>query len=1008
MSFPSKNQNFPGSGDVLLNNHPLPTWLVDSGDLQIYYSNKPAAGFYAYSAEEFFDKSFLDLFTEESRIRFFQKLAQTTDPARLNGCYRHRKKDGEIFCIQLFASGIKIDNKNFYQLTAVPDPEQKNLEEESIRYKSYIENCSAGIYCHEFKKPVPVTISPEDFIARLKVDGAISECNKAMADMYGFAHPSNAVGLLPSQLMDLTDPVNVSFIRSFIASGFKAFTAESHEKDKNGHSKYFLNNAIGVIENGYLKRIWGTQIDITERKQAEKNLAESEKRFKEVADSAPVMIWMSDENDRLIYLNKKWLEFTGEDISGTEAPDWFSFVHPDDYAKAKERYDTAFRQKHQATLIYRLRRKDGAYRWVHDVSIPRLLSDGSFVGYIGSVVEIEEQKQKEEQLRYQATIFENVSDIIVTSDLNCVVKSWNKAAEDFYGINAKDCIGKPLTEIIQPDYQAMTRQEVLARLFETGIWKGEVAFRNKEGQLKYVLNTLSVVVNEKGERTGVLTVGRDITERKIAEQKLQQSEGFYRTLIADSLDGIILMNAQGKINFCSPSVKNVLGFEVQEVEGRNGFEFVHPEDLAWALQSFEREVLENPEVKFITVRLRKKTGEWVWCLVRGHNLLNNPYVGNIVVYFHDDSFRKQASEALKESEKRFRSLIRDLQVGVFLSDKDGEIIMCNKALSLMLSIPEEMIVGKKVYDILSDDMVNERAEPIPRHERPLTLTIQSAQAVKGAVVGVLHPITNERKWVMVNADPILEDDGSIKHVVCSMMDITERKRLEQKLISDQISHQKELTQATIDGQEAERREIGKELHDNIGQQLTTIKLFLDMVKATAGDSSMEMVNMAMKGVADVINEIRSMSRSLLPHTLKDLGLVDSVSELIDSVGRAQLMKINFVCDEFEEELLPENQKLTLFRITQEQLNNITRHAGAKNILISLRNSHQSVALEIRDDGKGFDKKKLRRGLGFTNIRNRAELFGGTAEVFSKPGEGCALKVYMPVKLSGAPLLDAHN
>ncbi len=162
-------------------------------------------------------------------------------------------------------------------------------------------------------------------------------------------------------------------------------------------------------------------------------------------------------------------------------------------------------------------------------------------------------------------------------------------------------------------------------------------------------------------------------------------------------------------------------------------------------------------------------------------------------------------------------------------------------------------------------------------KRPLTLTVQSKQTVKGAVIGVFHPITKERSWVIVNADPILDDNGDIKHIVCSVTDITGRKKLEQKLMADQIAHQKQLTQATIDGQEAERREIGKELHDNIGQQLTTIKLFLDMVKSTADDVTIEMANMALKGVSDVINEIRSMSRALVPYTLKDLGLVESIS-----------------------------------------------------------------------------------------------------------------------------------
>jgi PAS domain S-box-containing protein len=1009
----SFKNNLP-TDNLLINSHPLPTWLVDVQAFQIHTANKSAVALYNYSVSEFQNRSFLDLFVEESRVKFFQKATRATDAKQLSGCYQQYKRNKDILFVELFACEVVIDNKHFYQLTTINNIDSsrayQKIQEERDRYKTYIENCSAGIYCHEFKEPISINASIDEFVAHIKTDGAISECNKATADMYGFEQASDLIGLLPGQLLDLNDSANIDYLKCFLANECKSLNAESYEKDKNGNSKYFLNNAIGIIEDGLLKRIWGTQIDITENKQAEKNFIESEKRFREVADSAPVMIWMGDENNKITYLNKKWLEFTGREITETASAGWASFVHPHDLKKAKDQYDKAFQNREEITLIYRLQSKDGTYRWVHDVSIPRFLSDNSFVGYIGSVVDIEQQKIKEEQLRYQATIMDNVSDIIITSELDCTIRSWNKTAEEFYGITAQQAVGKLVTEVVQLDYQDTTRDKTVDQLFQTGIWKGEVAYKDKNDELKYLLNTVSLVVNENGEKIGVLTVGRDITDHKKAEQRLQQSEVFYRTLIADSLDGILLMDEQGRIRFCSPSVRHVLGYEAEEIEERNGFEFVHPEDISWAFQSFQKEIVERPEIKFITIRLLHKTGQWIWCMVRGHNLLNNPNINGLVIYFHDDTLRKQTSDALKESEKRFRSLIRDLQVGVFLSGKAGDIIMCNKALSQMLSVPEEMIVGKNVYDIMADDMINENEELIPRNERPLTLTIQSKQSVKGVVIGVFHPITKERSWVLINSDPILDEDGEIKHVVCSVTDITDRKKLERKLIADQVSHQKQLTQATIDGQEAERREIGKELHDNIGQQLTTIKLFLDMVKSTAvNEATIEMANMALKGVGDVINEIRSISRSLVPYTLKDLGLIDSVIELVEAANRVQLANIEFVYEYFEEETIPENQKLTLFRIIQEQLNNIAKHAKAKNVIITIQNTSQGVILEIKDDGQGFDSQKTRNGLGITNICNRAELFGGTAEVLSQPGKGCMVKVIIPAFYSQPlPISNSYN
>lgn len=744
-------------------------------------------------------------------------------------------------------------------------------------------------------------------------------------------------------------------------------------------------------DNGNLLGYLISATDITERKESESRLIESEQRFRDMADSSPSMIWLSDENDNTIYINKRYLEFIGRDICN-DPTGWSSMIHPADLKKAVSEYSKGIESRQQIVNVYRCRRGDGVYRWVHDICVPRFLSNGKFVGYAGSIVDIEDEKQKHEQLLYQSTILENVSDIVVTTDLEYKVKTWNKIAEAYYGFPAEEAIGQRIGDLVKFTFHETTAERALDELKEKGIWKGEVSLTTGDGQTNHFFHTVKYVYDEAGLKIGYLAVGRDITGKRNTEEKLKQSELFYRALIADSLDGMLLMNKDGAITFASPSVKNILEYEVDDIVGKNGFDFIHPEDLAWAFESFQREIEHNTEVNFITIRLLNKSGQWLWCNVRGHDLLNNPNVKSVVVYFHDDTLRKQAQDALQDSETRFRSLVRDLQTGVFLSDGGGNIIMCNKALAAMLSVPEEMIIGKNVYEIMSHDMIDEKNEIIPIAERPLTLTLRSKKTIKDAVLGVLHPVTKERSWIMVNSNPILDEDGNIKHAVCSVMDLTERKKLEQQLIADQISHQRQLTQATIDGQENERRSIGKELHDNVGQQLTTIKLFLDYAKSSASGETFEMVNMALKAVSDVINDVRAISRSLVPSTLKDLGLIESINELVDTFMRTRVLDIEFEHIEFAEHVIPENQKLSLFRIVQEQLNNIIKHSGAKNVSIRLFSKKDEFVLEIRDDGKGFDPECFSKGIGILNIKNRAELFNGKAEIFSQPGNGCLLRV----------------
>lgn len=596
--------------------------------------------------------------------------------------------------------------------------------------------------------------------------------------------------------------------------------------------------------------------------------------------------------------------------------------------------------------------------------------------------------------RLQSLVFKNVADIIITTDLDFCIQSWNKIAEEFYGITAHEAIGRRMNSLIQFQYYGTTITEAASILQKEKIWKGEVSFTNKKGEAFFFLQTVKYALDEAGNETGILAVGRNITERKSAEDSLQKSEQFYRTLIADSRDVTMLLNASGKITFSTRSIKRLLGYELEEVLGNNAFRYVHPEDHAWASKAFDKELEEDPEIKFIVVRLLKKDGSWLWCMLRGHNLLHVPSISSMALYIHDDTPRKMASEALMESEKRFRTLIKDLQIGVLLQNAQGKIEMTNSVMCRLFDISEEAILGGKIWEVYAD-VIHEDGTAFLQTERPSFKAMQTGQLVKDVVMGVWHNERKERIWIMISADPIMDENGTLINVVCSFTDLTDRKKSEKKSLAEKMAHQRQLAQATIDGQEKERLEIGKELHDNIGQQLTTVKLFLDLAKTSATAENAEMIGMALKGISTIINEVRAVSHTLVPPTLKDLGFIDSVNELIDSLHYTQALTLELDYFGFDEDLLPDNKKLALYRIIQEQLNNIIKHADAKVVSISLRSGDDAIILQIKDDGNGFDCSKIRKGLGLDGITNRAELFGGKAEITSSPGNGCHVKVSLP-------------
>ncbi len=489
----------------------------------------------------------------------------------------------------------------------------------------------------------------------------------------------------------------------------------------------------------------------------------------------------------------------------------------------------------------------------------------------------------------------------------------------------------------------------------------------------------------------------DFTEKKKVAEQAMQSELFFRALIADSLDGILLVDQVGTISFSSESVVNILGYEPEDLVGNNSFDYVHPDDIQLCRSAFEDELKQEPQRKFIGIRLLQKSGEWLWCMVRGHNLLSNPVVGKMLIYFCDDTFRRSIEAALIESRERFFHLIQHLNVGIVLCDADGQILLCNQTcLDIFKVSSEEDLVRKSVFNP-TVRLIYEDGKLMPLAEYPFAQAIKTKKVIRDHIVGIEKNESGSFTWLQINAQPVLEADQTIKHIICSFIDITEQRSLAQQFKQQELQKQKQLMQATIDGQERERSEISRELHDNISQHLTTTRIYLEVAKDKVEGPLFDMINQAHKGLMYISHEIRRLSQSLAPPELRDIGLVESIRDLCDLLKNLHAFSIKFEHHAFNEDKIPDAMKLMLFRILQEQVNNIIRHANASNIIVTLEADASDLKLFIADDGKGYDPQLIKKGLGLTNIINRVELFDGTAEVITSPGNGCFLQVRVPLK-----------
>lgn len=255
-------------------------------------------------------------------------------------------------------------------------------------------------------------------------------------------------------------------------------------------------------------------------------------------------------------------------------------------------------------------------------------------------------------------------------------------------------------------------------------------------------------------------------------------------------------------------------------------------------------------------------------------------------------------------------------------------------------------------------------------------------------------------------------DGSYKHVydrayilydeksnpvrmIGAMTDISEKIKLETELAEQEIRQQKLITEVTIQAQEKERNQIGKELHDNINQVLATIKMYLGLsVEKT--DMQKELTLKNLENIDYVIEEIRKLSKSLVSPSLGDIGLKVALDEILDEFNFIGNFKIDLEYQVDDNCILDENRELMLYRIVQEQLNNITKYAKADKVLIKLSNHNNLLLFSIADNGIGFDTGKTAKGIGLKNIRSRVNFYKGKIDIISAPGKGCTLKMEIPL------------
>ncbi|MBF2027947.1 MAG: response regulator [Oscillatoriales cyanobacterium C42_A2020_001] len=276
----------------------------------------------------------------------------------------------------------------------------QTLQRSEERYRAFVQQSSEAIWCFEVEPPVAIDCSEDEQIQQFYQSAYLAECNQVMVQMYGVTSLQSLIGARLPDLVLPSDPRNQEYLRAFIHSGYRLVDAESYEIDQHGNPKIFLNNLIGIVEDGKLMRAWGTQRDITDFKQAEAALQQSEERYRYLAEMIPQLVWTADADGVLIDINQRWSDYTGLSLAQAKIEGWEAIIHPDDVPALSQNWAAAQQARGQYRAEGRMRRADGAYRWHLHQAIPLKNEQGEIIKWFGTATDIEAQKQLESQRQY--------------------------------------------------------------------------------------------------------------------------------------------------------------------------------------------------------------------------------------------------------------------------------------------------------------------------------------------------------------------------------------------------------------------------------------------------------------------------------------------------------------------------------------------------------------------------------------------------------------------------------
>ena len=598
-------------------------------------------------------------------------------------------------------------------------------------------------------------------------------------------------------------------------------------------------------------------------------------------------------------------------------------------------------------------------------------------------------------------------------DRDATILEANLRAGLLLGINRKDLIEQPLGRFVASEDQDRFHRHCQDVLKTGARHTCEVRLQEKAGGSCCLYLESLAVHEEPGRITRWRTSLLDVSDRKRAEQELEAQRMQLDAIIESAMDGIITVDEGGRVLLFNRMAQSMFGCRAADAIGQPLDRFI-PERFRQAhhghLSAFGRK--EAPS------RAMQRQGALFGLRANGEEFPFEASISHVMaggqrlftVILRDITERTRAEETLQASWAFTRAVLNSLSAHICVLDKDGRILKTNDAWKELVPCnSDRTVIGVGVGQNYLDAC-----------RRALADRQSTAQMTLGGIEAVLsgrepcftqeYPCHSpvEQRWFLMRVTPLKESEG----VVISHTDISERVRMGRALEEHIIllrEKQRELEALTgklIEAQEQERKRIARELHDDFNQRLAALSVELETLECApiASPETIARQLAVIRGyVGRLSDDLHDLAYKLHPSLLEHVGLETAIRDHVAEFAKRTGLPVTFTARDVPGALSLE-VATNLFRVMQESLQNVFKHAQATDVTVRLSGSSKGVGVSVRDNGKGFDMENKHarvKGLGLLSMQERARLLGGILRIHSRPKEGTKVCAWIPRSQEGA-------